>query len=762
MHAAVVLLAAAMVMAVVHGAPPTDLCSANTTACPVCLTSPPLALAAPLSALRCAPADADMAAAIGGALLLACDGANCSIAAAPGGPAIACALSGCAHDVGRLVCAQPSCSCADCDELLAGLLTELAEPVAVACDPDCALVLGELSLPIVCAAGACADAPPSPTAATRRPPYPIFYWIVLLVGSAAWLGTWLWWRWSDGRMRQLRSTIALDDDGPPELASRWMPLPTRASSELAVVFDVQVPGRLERIIGAVRGRGVVGVLGPSGIGKTTLLQALAGRPLPTGARASVTGGATMLVQQDDLLDPSATVFQTLLAAAELAVRRPYRASVAAANAAMNDLGLTAVADRTTARLSGGQRRRVSIGVAVVCQPEVLILDEPTSGLDAATAHEIMQMLHVLAGRALIIASLHSPLPEDYAQLMHVILLGVNERGIGELRFDGPPSAHAETDPLRVAEQLRDADIERSSPLGSGEISADSDNDVHLSERRPPHALSGVSLVRQLRVLLRRAFVRTIATPDLLLAHVAGALALGAFMAYIYFDLGADWSGLQNRGGFIFVTLAAGALTSITSATQALDLRALQASERANGLYGALAHALVASAVDAVLLRALPAVVYTTICYRAIGLAPGGEFFFVGVVAAANAVTATLCAAAAVAIRAPNTTVAVCALFCLGLMLFGGLLVNGASLPPLLALLRRGSYFASAFELLMIQQIRGRTVRVSVGRSEVGLGAATIMDTLDLRPSRERADALVLGLSLPVAAVLHWLACRLRR
>lgn len=83
--------------------------------------------------------------------------------------------------------------------------------------------------------------------------------------------------------------------------------------------------------------------------------------------------------------------------------------------AVQGLGLSRVADNRIGTviqrgISGGQKRRVTIGNAVVKQPSVLFLDEPTSGLDSATAYEVMSLIKKLALQLnmAVIATIHSP------------------------------------------------------------------------------------------------------------------------------------------------------------------------------------------------------------------------------------------------------------------------------------------------------------------------------------------------------------------
>ncbi|KAI3867365.1 hypothetical protein MKX03_036492 [Papaver bracteatum] len=109
------------------------------------------------------------------------------------------------------------------------------------------------------------------------------------------------------------------------------------------------------------------------------------------------------VMQDDLLFPMLTVEETLMLSAEL--RLPCLLSKskkkARVQALIDQLGIqnaskTIIGDESHRGVSGGERRRVSIGINIIHDPVILFLDEPTSGLDSSSAFTVVKTLQLIA------------------------------------------------------------------------------------------------------------------------------------------------------------------------------------------------------------------------------------------------------------------------------------------------------------------------------------------------------------------------------
>lgn len=155
---------------------------------------------------------------------------------------------------------------------------------------------------------------------------------------------------------------------------------------------------------------LIGLLGPSGCGKTTLMRSIVGAQRTSGGSVTVLGmpaGSTPLRKTVSYATQSAAVYDDLTVEQNLAYfARVLGAKKADVARAIADVDLTAQTRQRVESLSGGQRGRVSLAVAMLGAPQVLVLDEPTVGLDPLLRDEIWTTLRTLAdgGRTILVSS----------------------------------------------------------------------------------------------------------------------------------------------------------------------------------------------------------------------------------------------------------------------------------------------------------------------------------------------------------------------
>ncbi|KAI0406240.1 hypothetical protein F4802DRAFT_606249 [Xylaria palmicola] len=182
-----------------------------------------------------------------------------------------------------------------------------------------------------------------------------------------------------------------------------------------------------------------GMMGPSGAGKSSLVNVLMGKTRPTAGKiyvnhivSSVSRYKKLIgyVHQNDIIMPECTVRENISHAALIRLPREWTQErrMNHVDKVLSCLNLTniqhnIVGDQISSSISGGQRKRVSIGIELAAAPIALVLDEPTSGLDATTSLLIMKFLRTLSRLGVtVVCIVHQPRPEILGFLDGVTLL----------------------------------------------------------------------------------------------------------------------------------------------------------------------------------------------------------------------------------------------------------------------------------------------------------------------------------------------------
>ncbi len=155
---------------------------------------------------------------------------------------------------------------------------------------------------------------------------------------------------------------------------------------------------------------ISGLLGPSGCGKTTLMRSIVGVQKIASGSVTVLGepaGSVPLRRRVGYVTQTPSIYD------DLTVRENLRffaavlgVDAAGIDTAVRTVGLESHADSLTGRLSGGERSRASLAVALLSEPDVLVLDEPTVGLDPVLRRQLWGTFAELAraGKAIIVSS----------------------------------------------------------------------------------------------------------------------------------------------------------------------------------------------------------------------------------------------------------------------------------------------------------------------------------------------------------------------
>ncbi|NOT73797.1 MAG: ATP-binding cassette domain-containing protein [Cyclobacteriaceae bacterium] len=185
---------------------------------------------------------------------------------------------------------------------------------------------------------------------------------------------------------------------------------------------------------------LIALMGASGAGKSTLLQVLNGSEKPSSGQVLINGidihreskkveGVFGFVPQDDLLIEDLTVYQNLYFAAKLCFNHLSETEVnLLVLKTLDDLGLSETKDLTVGSplrktISGGQRKRLNIGLELLREPSVLFVDEPTSGLSSRDSENIIDLLKELALKGkLVFAVIHQPSSDIFKMFDRLVIL----------------------------------------------------------------------------------------------------------------------------------------------------------------------------------------------------------------------------------------------------------------------------------------------------------------------------------------------------
>ena len=185
---------------------------------------------------------------------------------------------------------------------------------------------------------------------------------------------------------------------------------------------------------------LIALMGASGAGKSTLLHVLNGTENPSAGSVLINGidihknpekikGIIGFVPQDDLLMDDLTVYQNLYFAAKLCFNNlNHKQIYKLVSRTLSDLGLSEIKDLKVGSplqktISGGQRKRLNIGLELLREPSVLFVDEPTSGLSSRDSENIIDLLKELSLKGkLVFAVIHQPSSDIFKMFDKLVIL----------------------------------------------------------------------------------------------------------------------------------------------------------------------------------------------------------------------------------------------------------------------------------------------------------------------------------------------------
>ncbi|XP_025897098.1 ATP-binding cassette sub-family G member 2 isoform X1 [Nothoprocta perdicaria] len=525
-----------------------------------------------------------------------------------------------------------------------------------------------------------------------------------------------------------------------------------------------------RDINGIMRPGLNAILGPTGSGKSSLLDILAARKDPHGLSGDILiNGAPQpanfkctsgYVVQDDVVMGTLTVRENLKFSA--ALRLPKAVKEQEKNERVNriikELGLSKVADskvgtQFTRGVSGGERKRTNIGMELITDPSILFLDEPTTGLDASTANAVLLLLKRMARQGkTIIFSIHQPRYSIFRLFDNLTLLAA-----GRMLYHGPaPEAveyfksigyecEAYNNPADFFLDIINGDSTAVAMSKMDEGNAAENSEEHtdrgqslaekLAEqysnstyyRETKATLENISLgnqkkskaifrqityansfCHQLKWVSRRTFKNLIGNPQASIAQLCVTAFLGLVVGAIFFGVTDDYTGVQNRVGALFFLTTNQCFSSISAIELFIVEKKIFIHEYISGYYRISVYFISKLMADLIPIRTLPSIIFTCITYFMLGLKPTVEAFFTMMFTLMMvSYTAT---SMALAIATGQSVVALANLLMtitfVFMIIFSGLLVNLTSIMSWLSWLQYFSIPKYGMTALQINELTG--------------------------------------------------------
>ncbi|XP_040274030.1 broad substrate specificity ATP-binding cassette transporter ABCG2 isoform X1 [Bufo bufo] len=494
--------------------------------------------------------------------------------------------------------------------------------------------------------------------------------------------------------------------------------------------------------------GLNAILGPTGSGKSSLLDVLAARKDPRGLSGEVLIDGNPqppnfkclsgYVVQDDVVMGTLTVRENLQFSAALRLPRSLKQKDKdeRINQIIKELGLTKVADSKVGTqlirgVSGGERKRTNIGMELITDPGILFLDEPTTGLDASTANAVLLLLKRMSRQGkTIIFSIHQPRysifrlfdtltllaggkmlyhgPSDYA-LDYFSQLGYNCE-----EHNNPADFFLDIingDSTAVAlNKLEDVNLEEPNDSGNPTVVDKLANDfcntsyyketkaelekMSSGEKVKTNFFSrqityNTSVFHQIKWLCKRSSKNLVRNPQASVAQIMVSLILALIVGAIFFGVKDDENGIQNRVGSLFFITTNQCFSSVSAIELFIVEKKLFIHEYISGYYRLSAYFISKLFADLLPMRTMPSIIFTCIIYFMIGFKPtAGCFFIMMFTLMLISYTAT---SMALAIAAGQDVVAVANLLMtisfVFMIIFSGLLVNVTSIMSWLSWLK---------------------------------------------------------------------------
>ena len=436
---------------------------------------------------------------------------------------------------------------------------------------------------------------------------------------------------------------------------------------------------LDNLSGSVERGELLAILGPSGAGKSSLLNALAGRvPTSNEYECELTGEISLggrpcdaedivkvsaYVEQEDALFALSTCEETLLFAAALRLPQgtPTAELRARVDEVINELGLvkarhTPVGGNVPGAergLSGGERKRLNIGIDLLHRPNLIFVDEPTSGLDSFQALNVMGTLIELSRHdRTVVCSVHQPRSSIYASLDKVLLLsqgrqvflgGANdaadffERVLGHALPPNYNPADFFLDTISMDYRSPGAQAQSEARLAGifkvldglaaeGKEAVEAPVSAEGDDRAPEQTVLQGAFWTSFWLLLCRTWREQTRNKLALGIKLGMNIFFSIIFGLVYLRMPNSQQSIQDRTGLLFFSAMNAAFGAPIGVSQVIprELKVVQ-RERASGMYSVISYYL-AVFFASLPLELIPGLASASVMYFMAGLRPGAGYF----------------------------------------------------------------------------------------------------------------------------------------
>jgi len=576
----------------------------------------------------------------------------------------------------------------------------------------------------------------------------------------------------------MMSNISLEDEQVRQSTNSWtipgetVRVPVTLSWE-NISYSIKVPdgGKCSRkkttkrilqdVSGIVKPGQLLAIIGSTGAGKSTLLDVLAQRKNMSQVKGRIlVNGRTpdkgfkrlsAYVTQDDALSGFLTVRETLQFYADLKLPSTISKDVRAdrVNEVLDILGLEKVAESRVGTqfrrgISGGEKKRLSIGSQLITDPGILFLDEPTTGLDAYNSLSVIETMNRLCSRGrTIICTIHQPRSTIYELFDQLMVLSQ-----GRTVYFGPaseapnyfaslgfscgtfinPADHfidvtVMNEPALLPSQERSPLLDSKAPesfvnfpklyaeseaskLVTQEIVKSNESVGKFEEPRKTKEYA-TGFFRQFVKLSQRSWRNVVRNPMVTYAQLGQTIFMALLMGTIYFQMQLDQGSIQDRVGALFFVSTNQAFAMLSALNLLLEERELYNREVAGGTYRTSAYFLAKSVVDAPLFLVFP-LIFGTIVYWMVGFQPVGDCFGVFLLCLVTLAGVSGSLFMFLGSLSPSAVLAqiLCPLTIVLFMLFGGFYVNVDNIPVYYYPVYYLSFFNYGFQNLCYNEFVG--------------------------------------------------------